>query len=101
MANSAVTIRTLAGASGGSSDGMSIRKNVVQANSFVPGDAVYVDSSGLYQKAIATSLTTGSSVGIVETADGSAFVLVIQGFIDLTTVTSSVSYTHLTLPTID
>lgn len=44
MANSAVTIRTLAGASGGSSDGMSIRKNVVQANSFVPGDAVYVDS---------------------------------------------------------
>ena len=66
---------------GGSGGGSKITVN--QTNSFSAGDVVRYDSStSSYVKAFATTAQFAEAIGIVESATGSNFVLVLGGKID-------------------
>jgi hypothetical protein len=76
---------------GASGEALSTRQTVTQANSFTPGQAVYRKSDGTYDLAQANGLSSANAVGIVESSNGSSFVLVTSGLLTVTSAYATFS----------
>jgi hypothetical protein len=73
--------------------GSTVYQDITQANAFATGDVVRIDVTGTWVKAQADTPTNAEAVGIIETASGAGFRVVLEGYISgLAGLTAGVTY---------